>query len=59
MIRRAINHIRAAWLRWVLASNEAWMRACQRDGIADTYSMREWRRQADETRVQIALLERP
>jgi hypothetical protein len=59
VIRRAINRLHAAWLRWVLASNEQWMRACQRDGIANTYSMTEWRKQADATRVQIAILERP
>ena len=57
MIRRAITLARVAWLRWVLQCNEDYMRGCARAGIADTASMREWRRQAAATRVQIALLE--
>jgi hypothetical protein len=57
VIRRAINRMHAAWLRWVLKCNDAWMQRCARQGITDTESMREWARQADATRSEIDRLE--
>ena len=55
---RLLRSIKAAWLRWCLQCNESYARDCERVGIYGTETMAEWRKQADATRVQIALLER-
>ncbi len=61
MIRRVINKARAAWLRWCLACNEDFQRHygedLRRNGIPESESLREFRRQANALRVQIAMLE--
>lgn len=58
---RIVNKIRAAWLRWCLQCNVDFQRQygedLRRNGIPESESLREFRRQADALRVQIALLE--
>ena len=54
---RLLTHVVIAVERWKLRSCDAWMKACERDGIACTRSMAVWRMQAQAHRARIAMLE--
>lgn len=57
MLRRLLNCLHAAWLRWSIDSTEQYMLACARDGIMDSDTLRHWRAQLAADRVRLALLE--
>ncbi len=57
LLARAWRSVRSAWLRWEIWAAEDWIKQCAGDGILQSRSLRECRRQIEELRVQLALLE--
>lgn len=57
MIAAILRRVRAAVLRWNIASAEQYIAACERDGIMGTATLRAWRDQLAADRVALALLE--
>ncbi len=47
----------AAYLRWLIRADEAWLHACQRDGLADSLDLTGFRRHLGLLRVRLALAE--
>jgi hypothetical protein len=58
LLRRAWLHLQAANLRWNISSCEAYMAACERDGIMETDTLRYWRDAMAAERVELATIER-
>lgn len=56
-MKRFFLWVRKAALRYEISSAEQWVRACERDGIFDSYSVREVSKQIDVCRVKLAILE--
>lgn len=57
LLSRCWRAIRAGWLRWQISATEQYLRDCERDGIVDSLSIREFRLCIEEMRVELALLE--
>jgi hypothetical protein len=45
------------WVRWQISATEQYLDDCERDGITDSLSIRDFHRQLDAMRVRLALLE--
>lgn len=56
LLRTLVRHARMQWHRWCISSNEAWLQACEEDGILDSMSLRYVRDDTAHHRVQLALL---
>lgn len=54
---RAWRAVLRQWKRWQIRSTEQYLRDCARDGLSDSLSLREFRLQLEELRVELALLE--
>ena len=57
MIARAWNLLRRGWLLYTIHETEAYLRACERDGLVHSLSLRDFRAQLEAQRVQLALLQ--
>ena len=57
MLTRLYLHARRLWLLWCIDSTEAYMAACERDGILEGATLRHWRDCMAADRVQVALIE--
>lgn len=58
LLAKAWRFIKCAWLRWELKATEGYIQECRRSGILDTRSVREFDKQAEALRVQLAMAER-
>jgi hypothetical protein len=56
LLVRCWLYIKAAHLRWNIDSAEAYMLACERDGIMDSVTLRYWRDHLAAERVELATL---
>jgi hypothetical protein len=52
-----IRALRRLWLHWSIAGTEAYLRACERDGLGASLNTDGFRAQLDAWRVQLCLLE--
>jgi len=55
--RRAVRWVRCAWLRYRIWETERYLVELQRDGIIEGISLREFRRQIEEMRCDLAILD--
>jgi hypothetical protein len=54
---RLWHAMHAAYLRWLIRADEAWIRACQRDSLAGSLDLSGCRRHLGFLRVRLALAE--
>ena len=59
MVRRTINALKRAWLMWHISELTMYLRACERDGLTDSLSLRDFRGQLAEYEVRLILLNEP
>jgi hypothetical protein len=57
MIARAWNLLQRGWLRYTIHETEAYLRACERDGLVNSLSLTDFRAQLEAQRVQLADLQ--
>lgn len=53
VVVRAYRLTLAAWHRWCIASTTDYLRACERDGLTDSLSLREFRNQIQQHRLRV------
>lgn len=56
---RLTRAIQRAWLRWHIAELTTYLRACERDGLVDSLSLRHWRGQLAALEVRLIALQEP
>lgn len=54
---RAWRAVLRAWKRWQIYETEQYLEDCRNSGIADSLSLRDFRAQLEELRVELYLLE--
>ena len=59
MVRRAIKAVKRAWPMWHISELTMYLRACERDGLTDSLSLRDFRGQLAEYEVRLILLNEP
>jgi hypothetical protein len=55
---RPWHALHAAYLRWLIQADEAWIRTCQADGIGASLDLSGCQRRLGDLRVRLALIER-
>jgi hypothetical protein len=56
-LQRLWRLVRIAWLRWQISTTEQWLAQLQRDGIINSLSVREFHKQVEAMRVELAIVE--